>query len=466
VPVETAVALQYEAPPEARARAALAAAAAAIESPISARLERRSRLMNLGSAILKLYGPCNLACDYCYEYEGPDQSWRELPFEMSDETIIEAGERFGEYAAEQGLESWPVCLHGGEALMVGKEKVARTAAILRETMARHSTKPDISLVTNGVLLTDAMLETLVDHDIGVTVSLDGGEAEHDRHRKNKAGAGTYKLVAKGINRLRQPEYSHLYKGLLCVIDTANDPIAVYEALRSFDPPEVDFILPYANWDNPPPEYGNIRGIADIKTTPYADWLIQIYDRWQHDKRLHAIAPDDYPAPPGIRFLQSIIDMDFGGESSTEALGLYLGNEVTIRTDGSAELVDGLKSTYDGAVKTGLNVRTDSLRTMAKHLLDSDQMGQVVSQSCNGCYLRDLCGGGHIATRYSTAQGFNNPSVYCQDLWKLINYVRADVSSELTDAQIRADDSMHIKEWSRRIGSGPIGKYLRQAPEAE
>ncbi|MFU0243436.1 FxsB family radical SAM/SPASM domain protein, partial [Streptomyces scabiei] len=29
--------------------------------------------------IVKMHGRCNLACTYCYLYEGPDSSWRDRP---------------------------------------------------------------------------------------------------------------------------------------------------------------------------------------------------------------------------------------------------------------------------------------------------------------------------------------------------------------------------------------------------
>lgn len=417
---------------------------------------QQARLEMLGSAVLKLYGPCNLACDYCYEYEGPDQSWLELPSEMSEETITASAHAFSEYANAHSLEQWDVVFHGGEALMIGVDAIDQAAGTLRTIMesCAPNTQLNLSVVTNGVLLTDRMLRVLDKHGIRVIVSLDGGEQAHNRHRINKAGAGTYRSVARGIDRLRNG-YNHLFGGLLCVIDPENDPLEVYESLCAFDPPDIDFLLPYANWDNPPPAY---RKYPERNPgTPYADWLIPIFDKWQKDRFLYGCNPDTYRKPPGIRFFQSIIDMNIGGLSSTEAIGPYAGNEFVIRPGGSIELADGLKSTYEGAVKTDMNIHADDLETIASRLRVMEQLGRKsLAFDCEICPIRDICGGGHIATRY-WQDSFLAPSVYCSDLMAIVNYICDNVSYKLEEAQLIADDRLIIhKIWSK----GPVARYLR------
>jgi uncharacterized protein len=45
---------------------------------------------------------------------------------------------------------------------------------------------------------------------------------------------------------------------------------------------------------------------------------------------------------------------------------------------------------------------------------------------------DVCGGGYYPHRYSTANGFSNPSVYCPDLMKLIGHINRVVADEIRD----------------------------------
>ena len=36
--------------------------------------------------VVKIHSRCDLACDYCYMYELADQTWRDRPRKMSDDT--------------------------------------------------------------------------------------------------------------------------------------------------------------------------------------------------------------------------------------------------------------------------------------------------------------------------------------------------------------------------------------------
>ena len=85
----------------------------------------------------------------------------------------------------------------------------------------------------------------------VGISIDGYRAANDRHRRYADGRSSYDQVIRAIGLLRTPRFRHLYAGLLCTIDVANDPLAVYESLLELDPPRIDFLLPHATWDSPP-----------------------------------------------------------------------------------------------------------------------------------------------------------------------------------------------------------------------
>lgn len=131
--------------------------------------------------LLKVASRCNLACDYCYMYEHADQLWRHQPHMFSPETSAAVVTRIGEYVARRQLQHVSVVFHGGEPLLFGAAGLASLAADLREAMP-DGARCDISLQTNGVLLTMQALSILADADIGVSISLDGPQAVHDLHR--------------------------------------------------------------------------------------------------------------------------------------------------------------------------------------------------------------------------------------------------------------------------------------------
>jgi uncharacterized protein len=356
--------------------------------------------------VLKVCSRCDLACDHCYVYEHADQSWRARPKVISGQTVTTAAERIAEHARQHALPEVRVILHGGEPLLAGVSRLRWTCAELRRVV-ETSCRLDLRIHTNGVLLGEEFCELFAEQRVGVGISLDGDRAANDRHRRYADGRSSYDQVITAVDRLRSDRYRALYAGLLCTIDVRNDPVATYGALAALEPPLVDFLLPHATHDCPPPA-------AEPGVTPYADWLIAVYDRWASDSRR---------VP--VRLFESIIATTNGGGSRTEALGLAASDISVIETDGSIEQADSLKVAYDGAPQTGLDISRNSLDEAAAHpAIVARQRGLGgLCTACRDCPVVTSCGGGLYAHRYRTGSGFDNPSVYCADLLKLITHVR-------------------------------------------
>jgi uncharacterized protein len=355
--------------------------------------------------VLKVHSRCDLACDHCYVYESADQSWRGRPVSVPSGVVSRAALRIAEHVKTHALDRVEVVLHGGEPLLAG---VAGLRAVLVELEnALHGLcRLDVKIHTNGVLLNEKFCELFSQHGVGVGISLDGDRTANDRHRNYRNGRSSYDAVVRAIRLLSGDRFRHLYSGLLCTIDIANDPIRVYESLLELDPPRLDLLLPHATWDAPPPRTAG-------SATEYADWLTAIFDRWQ---------ADGYPVR--IRTFDSIIATLAGGDSATEALGLAPVRMVVIETDGSYEQADSLKVAYDGAPATGLGVFTHSLDSALEHPgIVARQHGIAdLSAACQRCPVVSSCGGGMYAHRYRTGSEFDNQSVYCDDLLKLINHI--------------------------------------------
>ncbi|MEO3886854.1 FxsB family cyclophane-forming radical SAM/SPASM peptide maturase [Nonomuraea sp. B5E05] len=365
---------------------------------------------------LKLHGWCNLACDYCYVYEMADQSWRDRPRKMDPATVERAAFRIAEHVVAHGVEYVNVVFHGGEPLLAGREAVAHAARSVRAALP-SGTELSFRLQTNGTLLTDEVLDVLLAEGIAVGVSLDGDPRAHDRHRRYAGGRASHAEVTAGLPRLRAEPYRELSSHLYCVVDVANDPVQVYESLLEFGPPVVDFLLPDGTWSTPPP----LR-VAGAEATPYADWLIAVFERW-------------YGAPQqetGVRFFESIIQLVLGGQSRVDSVGLSPNVLVVVETDGTIEQVDTLKSGYEGAAGTGLNVFDHPFDRALEHPgMAARQAGAAaLCETCVSCPVARVCGGGYYAHRYREGTGYLNPSVYCPDLFKLITHIHERVQADL------------------------------------
>jgi uncharacterized protein len=352
--------------------------------------------------VLKVHSRCDLACDHCYVYEHADQSWRVKPHTMVSATAERTAARIAEHADGHGLARVRIILHGGEPLLLGKERMRELLETL-EAGITPVTGVDMRIHTNGMLLDTEWCALFRHYGVRIGVSLDGDKAATDRHRRYADGRSSHPQARRALAMLRTPAFRDLYAGILCTIDLNNDPIAVYEALIAEEPPNLDLLLPHATWESPPLQPGAV-------SEPYAAWLGRVYRRWVSDGR---------PVP--IRFFDSLISAAAGGPSTSEAVGLDPVDLVVVDTDGSWEQPDSLKTAFDGAPATGLSVFSSSVDELAAQPGFVTRQGGLAALCaiCRDCSVVRICGGGLYAHRYRAGTGFDNPTVYCSDMKALI-----------------------------------------------
>ncbi|MDQ0937434.1 uncharacterized protein QFZ49_007409 [Streptomyces turgidiscabies] len=372
--------------------------------------------------VLKVHSRCNLACTYCYVYEGPDQSWRERPRAVPEGVVEAAARRIAEHAADHRLRDVYVNLHGGEPLMSGPGPLVRYVTAVRRAVAERAgedaCRVHVSMQTNGTLLTDAVVTELADAGIWIGVSLDGGLARHNSRRVDRRGRPAWPAATRGLRVLAR--YPDTYAGILCTIDCATDPTEVYESLLEFAPPSLDLLLPHANWSALPPSTG--------AAAPYGEWLAAVFDQWFDAECVRTT----------IRLFTEVIGLLMGLPSATEAVGTSPVVAVVVDTDGAIEQVDSLKTTYAGAPVTGLDVFRHTFDQALDHPgIAARQLGlAALSSECQECALVRVCGGGNYAHRFRADTGFLNPSVYCADLEHLIRHIAGRLSSAVGDARLR------------------------------
>ena len=340
--------------------------------------------------VLKVHSRCDLACDHCYVYEHADQSWRRRPAAIHPSVTRQTAVRIAEHVSTHRLSRVSVVLHGGEPLLLGVSGLRRVLAEFRDHVGALADL-DLRIHTNGVRLSPLFCDLFAEFGVKIGVSLDGDAAANDRHRRFASGRSSHALVRSALELLRSPPYRRLYAGILCTVDLANDPVAVFDALLAEEPPRIDFLLPHATWDNPPPR-------PQGETTAYADWLARIFDTWTARGR---------PVP--IRLFDSLETLAAGGPSQSEAVGLDPVDLLVVETDGEWEQVDSLKTAYDGAPATGFNVFAHSADEAAAHPAVAARRNGAASLSpdCQKCSVVGRCGGGLVAHRYRTGTGFRN-----------------------------------------------------------
>lgn len=364
-------------------------------------------MIQVDTVLLKLASRCNLDCGYCYVYRMGDNAWRTQPKRMAPFVVAAVADTLGNLAAAQGR-GFSVVFHGGEPLLVGAARFGEICRTLKQALPADAT---LHVQTNGVLLTDEILSICAAQDVGISISLDGPAAMHDRHRPDHRGIGSHSRVMAAIDRLRaHPAGLSLFTGVLAVVDLQSDPGAVYAFLKSTGAPSIDFLFRDGNHDALP------VGKASLVSTEYGNWMGRLLDAYLAD-----------PKPTRIRVLDDMLKLLLGGKGRKEGIGLDAYGILVIDTDGSVNKNDTLKSAGNGADRfgAGWSVLTHDLREVvaSPEFAGYHHAQRPAAPACLTCPDLKVCGGGMPAHRWSAENGFSNPSVFCADQRHLIDLMR-------------------------------------------
>jgi len=185
---------------------------------------------------LSLNHNCNLVCSYCY---GGKKSNRPMSFETAQKALD-----IGFAYPSAGLR-----LHffGGEPLLEFDLMKRIVAEAERGSWERN--KPlRMGLTTNGTILSDEAIEFFKEKKFNLTISIDGVERAHNRHRRFADGTGSYEVVKK---RLEAAIKALGPVNTLSVIhpDTLEDLSDSFNLIASYGVRRISFSPDYdAEWD--------------------------------------------------------------------------------------------------------------------------------------------------------------------------------------------------------------------------
>lgn len=365
--------------------------------------------MAFNTFVFKVASRCNLNCSYCYVYNRGDEGWRRQPKLVKPRTIDVGVRRIVEYCRERDSDApLTVGLHGGEPLLLGPERLAEVLERIRSGFEGAGVDYGISLISNGVLFSRAIGDILRKYGVGMFISCDGpplGAGDPRVDHKGLPVAGTLESILDLVKR----DYSDVFGGFQTVVDPAREPEGVFDYLVRFEPATVDLLLPLANHHTPP---GASPGT-------YGDWLARYFDHWLASGA----------GTTRVRLFDKMMLhlLRLGG---TTPEGLGYADAVTIEANGEYEADDTLKSTPLGT-ELGLDIFTHSLAEVQAHpKIQAVQGGAAsLSEQCRRCSLLSVCGGGHITHRYSEALGFGTPSIYCEDMKRILTHIAERLRSE-------------------------------------
>jgi len=163
----------------------------------SSSIRDRSFSLDSGRArrvVLILTERCNLACSYCYAGQG---AYGKGSSNRIQDRQINSILSYLERVFPLGIEN--LQFFGGEPLL---EPRAIRSICERSSHYASIKGSSLSVVTNGTVLSESILQVLTTYHVAVTISLDGPAKFHDLYRVFKRGGhGSFKIVTRNIERM-------------------------------------------------------------------------------------------------------------------------------------------------------------------------------------------------------------------------------------------------------------------------
>lgn len=355
--------------------------------------------------IVKTAGMCNLACDYCYASRNLNQHEQ-----ISEELVDALNQRLSDSHFGRIDFNW----HGGEPLICGQEIYEYAFSKQKEILGNPASRVLMNrLQTNGVLINEEWCDFFHDHNIEVSLSLDGPEIIHDLHRFNHRQQGSFNQVMKGMDRLSEKEVGF---GILCVITADTVPFVtdIYNFFRNIVTTRpgmirsIDF-LPCYKID----EARMAPSQLTLEHGRYADFMIPLFDYWFSD--------DDTSF--SIPFFEETMTVFLGGKAQLCTHRRGCKSFVTIQPNGDAYPCDF----FEGIPEFRLgNIHTHTFADLFQSEAYQRYLSEVVAHpvACVQCEWFRVCQGG-CAYESFYSKGRNH---FCSDLVRIYNHIDSTVSS--------------------------------------
>jgi uncharacterized protein len=366
--------------------------------------------------VLKVAERCNINCTYCYYFNGGDDEALSKPIIIARDTLDEVASYLAQGVRDLGIPILYVSFHGGEPLMMKPELFDHACETIRNKVGAAA-KVGFIVQTNGTIWNEKFAEVFRKHEVSVGISLDGGKSENDRYRLDHRGKSTYDRIIRKIEEMRGTGFGSSERPLSCisVLDSRNDYTRVYSDLRANGFRSLNFLLPDRSHDtrlatgDAPEDYGRVLSeIARLFfeeddasiSVRQLDGVLYHFQKWKESARPPA---EDGPQRELVDYEIMVIHSD-GAVALNDS---YMPALTWWKETPKLHVSDTTVRDY-----VDLRVRDDLTLSLAK-----------LPEACTQCEWRGICRGGDAENRFSSVNGFDNPSVYCASLKEFYATVR-------------------------------------------
>jgi uncharacterized protein len=350
----------------------------------------------LSTIVLNVNTGCNLSCTYCYK---------------EDLTTPSKGEKLGLETAKKGIELLlaegakrervNVVFFGGEPLT--NMRLIRAVTDYAEGRCREEGKQlDLSLTTNATLLTEEIVDYFNEHRFGISISMDGPQAVHDKRRKTIGGKGTYEVVAAKARMLLARYTSRPVGARVTLTAGYSDVAAIHRHLKD----EIGFAE---------------VGFAPVTSNPVTTFNLvgdELRGVFESMKTLGRQYRDAAVAGENIGFsnMHQMLSDLYEGRRKALPCGAGIGL-LAVDHKGGLNLCHrftGSDQPTFGSVDAG--IAKAELGAFLENALDRSERG------CSTCPIRNLCSGGCYHESYANFSDPHSPVYhYCELLREWVDF---------------------------------------------
>ncbi|MBT9519992.1 MAG: quinohemoprotein amine dehydrogenase maturation protein [Dechloromonas sp.] len=350
----------------------------------------------LSTIVLNVNTGCNLSCTYCYKEDlATPSDGKLLELEKAKEGI--------ELLIREGKnrKSLNVVFFGGEPLS-NMKLIRAVTTYAEQRCAEENKNVDFSLTTNATLLTDELIDYFNEHKFGISISMDGPEAVHDRRRRTVGGFGTHGVVAKKAKNLVSRYTAKPVGARVTVTSGFTDVRAIHDHLKN----EIGFAE---------------VGIAPVTSNPIADFNLSNDELRKLFESMKDLGRDYVAAAirgenNGFSNMHQMMSDLYEGRKKSLPCGAGVG---LLAVDHKGDLnlchrFTGSELPTFGNVSTG--IKKAELGAFIEKAIDRNDRG------CATCRIRNLCSGGCYHESYANFSDPHSPVYhYCELLREWVDF---------------------------------------------
>lgn len=364
--------------------------------------------------ILSVTDDCNLRCKYCIYSDTyqltKNKSNKYMTIEIAQKAIDYFYNLIKNQLIKNPRKKIGITFYGGEPLM-NMKTVKYSVSYIRQLFGESAY---FMMTSNGLLLNDENIKFLVENDVGLAISLDGPQCEHDRLRIRVDGSGSFEKIIQNICNIKNsyPEYFRKRVNAVCVFDPKTNIEIVeeyYEMLeKTYDIPRAIFVNKVSN--NGTNYYDDFTEQDNVVFNEKINALTQKY----FIKKINNQNSSSYLSSIAGGGPMSILIRRRFDESNrlfVQASGACIpGQKICVNSSGDLDICERVNGHNTiGNVSNGIEkekiikIITDYNKTALKH--------------CKTCPIKKICGLCYL--NFETSSGFHENRECCKNHIKTV-----------------------------------------------